>query len=553
MSETAATPVRKSCARVITRDKFDGENGNVLKAMAEYATRQLEDPFKDTYISGTGPGSGFGIIAPPYSLYELTRLPTLSNSLGQCIAAMATNIEGFGFTLEYVGPEGKMDSAEAKAEKQRVTDLFDQPNGEYDFTTLRKRMRTDFETVGNSYMECGRDNDGNVAFLYHVPANSIRVTKREPNPIEVTVWLNRGGKLTEVKVMKRYRRFVQLVGAKRIYFKEFGDPRVISSETGEVKDGIEPDKQATEILWLSRYVTGETYGLPRYINNLPAILGSRESEMTNLRFFEDNAIPAMAVLVSGGYLTEESVAAIEGAFNIRGKDAMNRVLVLEAQSSTDGSVVEGQTPTPKMELKPLTADRQGDSLFQVYDENNQSKVRSSFRLPPILVGRSDDYTRATAEAALETAEQQVFGPERAEVDNAINQKVLLFKGKPLVFWKFRSNPARLVANEVKLNSIEKLDKAGAMTPNIAIELANEMFDRHIEKIKEPWGDMPFAFVTALIAAGKIKPKGIPTPDDLAEELSKGGSMEEPPAPAEPAKPGAKGGKAKGKKPATPEA
>jgi len=119
------------------------------------------------------------------------------------------------------------------------------------------------------------------------------------------------------------------------------------------------------------------------------------------------------------------------------------------------------------------------------------------------------------------------------VDNAINQKLLLFEGKPTVFWRFRSNPARLVANDVKLASIEKLDKAGAMTPNLAIEMSNEMFDRHTEKIKEPWGDMPFAFITALIAAGKLKPKGLPSPEELAGSLSSS-TMEVPPAPVEPA-------------------
>jgi len=536
MSEAPAptqTLTHKSTARVISRGTYDGEYGTVLKAMSEYATRQMEDPFKDTYISGTGPGSGFGIIAPPYNLYELTRLVTLSNCLGQCIAAMATNIEGFGYTLEYIGAEGAQESPVALAEKQRIDDLFAQPNGDYDFTTLRKRVRTDFETVGDGYFECGRDEKGNISFIYHVPSQTIRLTKKEPEFTTISKWLNRGGKLTEVKIKKRLRRFVQLVGAKRVYFKEFGDPRVISSETGEVCNGLPPDQQATEILWLSRYVTGETYGLPRHINNLPAILGSRESEMTNLRFFEDNAIPAMAVLVSGGYLTEESVTAIEGAFNMKGRESMNRVLVLEAQNNQDASVVEGQSPVPKMELKPLTADRQGDALFQEYDSNNQAKVRGSFRLPQILVGRSDDYNRATAEAALDTAEQQVFGPERNEVDNAINQKLLLFEGKPTVFWRFRSNPARLVANDVKLASIEKLDKAGAMTPNLAIEMSNEMFDRHTEKIKEPWGDMPFAFITALIAAGKLKPKGLPSPEELAGSLSSS-TMEVPPAPVEPA-------------------
>ena len=39
-------------------------------------------------------------------------------------------------------------------------------------------------------------------------------------------------------------------------------------------------------------------------------------------------------------------------------------------------------------------------------------VWSSFRLPPIFVGITSDYTRATASESREVAEEQVFEPER---------------------------------------------------------------------------------------------------------------------------------------------
>ena len=53
--------------------------------------KMTEDPFKGQY--------GDGILEPPYDLEVLARLPEHSNILAQCVEAMVTNIDGFGFTL----------------------------------------------------------------------------------------------------------------------------------------------------------------------------------------------------------------------------------------------------------------------------------------------------------------------------------------------------------------------------------------------------------------------------------------------------------------------
>ena len=65
-----------------------------------------------------------------------------------------------------------------------------------------------------------------------------------------------------------------------------------------------------------------------------------------------------------------------------------------------------------------------DSLFDNYDKTNREKIRSSFRLPPLFVRLTSDYTYATARESREVAEEQVFGSERVDHDFVINR--LLF-------------------------------------------------------------------------------------------------------------------------------
>jgi hypothetical protein len=43
-----------------------------------------------------------------------------------------------------------------------------------------------------------------------------------------------------------------------------------------------------------------------------------------------------------------------------------------------------------------------------------------------------------------------------------------------------------------------------MTPNIAVGMANEMFDLDIPMIEQEWGNWPFEMVKALGAAGRLK-------------------------------------------------
>lgn len=507
--DTAAAPQqarKRGTVRIFSAPEETDQRILAVRSIMASEERAIDDPFAETYgLEGAGT---ITVLEPTYDYRVLMSLPNENHTLKQCIEAMVTNIEKFGHRLEYIGPEEERQSPQALEEWDRISSLLDTPNGDYSFVDLRSRLRADRETFGASYMEVLRDNDGAPASLHHLPAFHMRKTKKLSDPIVVTTKIWRSGKLTEVKRSRRFRLYVQRVGGQTVYFKELGDPRTIDYQTGQVladtgKVAGAFNRAASEVLEFSEYTPGFTYGLPRWINQLPAVIGSREAEVTNLGFFKDNAIPAMAILVAGGALTEASAQQVETAFSQhRGRASMNRVLVLEALGDEQAADSDGRIPPPTVTMQPLSGNRQGDALFGEYDKENHVKIRSSFRLPPLFLGRSEDYTRASAEVSTVVAETQVFGPERTVFDDTLNTKLLLDRdGAPPQYWRVRSNPARLVAPEALLEALSTFDAMGAMTPNIAIGLANELFNLSIEEIQEDWGNLPFIFATQSAATG----------------------------------------------------
>lgn len=502
MSKEIPDTERSRRQRLVDLTSSYTEPNAQYRALREYTDQQqLPDPFEQAYtVNGTG-GVG-NIMAPPFNWNALMRMPNDNSTLRQCIDAMVTNIDGHGHRLMYIGPEGEEKSEAAAAERQSLENLFNAPNDDYSFQELRNRLRTDYETLGNAYIEVGRDKRGRVVMLSHIPAHTIRLTQRDTDEVEVTVKLPRDGAKTQ-KVRKRFRRFVQQVGNKKVYFKDFGDPRRISPDTGMVVPNLGLRYSATEIIHLAIYTPSSPYGLPRWFNQMPSVQGSRQAELTNLDFFKENAIPAMVMMVAGGLLTDESLQALENHFRqARGRASMNRIAVIEAGGDPSTAPESGAIPVPRIELKPLQGERQGDALWSTYEKENADKIRSSFRLPPIYIGLSTDYTYATAKTSFEVAEGQVFGPERQAFDNIVNAKIAATYDPE--YWAFRSQPPRIAAKEDIIKAISAFERVGALTPNVTIGLANEFFDLEIKPVLEPWGNYPFSITNMLVQTAQLK-------------------------------------------------
>ncbi len=443
------------------------------------------------------------VIEPVYAYRDLLKLFHSSTILRQCVDSYVTNIESYGLELEYIGPDGQDTGRAAKNEKNRIERLLSVLTS--DGRTLgkhREASRVDKEILGARCFEVIQDATGRVVTFDHVPASTIRMTSREKEYTELYVTDASTG--ARKKIKRRFRRFVQVGdGGKKTFFKEYGDPRSINPTTGKVDNTLPIEDEATSIYYDSMYCPGTPCGVPRWAGAIPSLLGSREAEMVNLNFFRDNAIPAMAILVSGGALTEESFDKIESYIaGVRGQKSMNRIVVMEAVSEgAEAAAIDGSLPAPKVDIKPMLSERQHEGLFKDYIKESERKARSAFRLPPIYIGSAEEYNRASAFASVLTADQQIFVPERMAWDEMFENVVLSTHN--LNYWRVRSAGPGLQDPQEVARVVNSLGREGALTPNIAIKIANRYLDADIRPVTDEWGNVPFSIISQYVKDGKV--------------------------------------------------
>ena len=456
--------------------------------------KMTTDPFDGYY--------GDGIIEPPYNLDWLARLPEHSNILGQCIEAMETNIDGFGFTLEPAF-DFPLDSKEAENERKTILHFFEFCNMELPYSQLRRRVRRDIEVLGNGYWEVIRDGKGDIVWLEHIEGHTMRLTQldREYTPYVSIIRDDESNELQEYPTTKRFRRYVQIRDGKKVYFKEFGDPRLIDAQTGQVN--INAQVPATEIIHFKLYCPYSPYGVPRWIGNWLAVEGSRQAEEVNYEYFENNTVPPMALLVAGT-IDDKAVERIEDFINdeMKGRKSFNKILIIEA--SPFGEELPGTTVrNPSLQFVPLSDTQQKDSLFDNYDKTNREKIRSSFRLPPIFVGLTSDYTRATARESREVAEEQVFGPERVNHDFVINR--LLFPAMHVRYWKYRSLPPETNDFEIMSGVLDTFSRCG-LTVRESREEISRLLNHPLSEVddKSDWLNLPLQVYLAKLQRGEVE-------------------------------------------------
>lgn len=399
-------------------------------------------------------------IEPPFDPTTLCMIYENSNSLRQNVDAMVTNIDGFGHLFESVldftdseidskvrdilfrkalddsesAPDDLLtltdeqisalepDPAEVEAtrkrweriatvEKGRIKCFFEFINPIDPLVEVRKATREDLEILGNSGWEVIRedpiDSRSKITQIYRVPFISTKLIRADRKPTEVEMIIRKDEiHFDTVKVQRFFRRFVRITGSSRVYYKEFGDPRVISRSTGMIYETIEAlqTKESESALpanelyhWKIRSLVSP-YGVPRWMGVLLSVLGSRAAEEVNFLYFDNKAIPPMILLVSGGRVSEQSVSNLENYIEdrIKGRENFHKIMILEGLPASE-EVSEGNLEHSgklRIELKPLMGDLQQDALFQNYDANNMTKVGRSFRQPQILTGDTRDMNRS---------------------------------------------------------------------------------------------------------------------------------------------------------------
>lgn len=470
------------------------------------------------------------VIQTPYNVQNLMKLIERSNMLPQCIEAMVTNVAGYGWEIVPADPVTEMDEGEVTL----LQSFIDSANSEESLTTVHKKNVKAKESVGFMFLEIIRDRVGRVSVLRHANPQFIRLMPRDDVAIPVTYDVVRGPRVSQVTEMRYFRRYVQSIAGKQVFFKEFGDPRRLDRKTGlfdTVQHPVPEGNDATELLH-ERFASADAYGVPRWINQLPSILGSREAEEVNYRYFEDNTVPPLMITVAGGRLTAQSYIELKRVLEREdlGKNRQNKIMLIEAIPERE-SLDERGTGV-QLKVDKLADQRPSDALFTAYDEANQAKIRSSFRLPPVIVGLSQDVTFATANVSTFVAEIQVFQPERNSYDEFYNKKLVNSKhGLNLKTVMLRSRAPQITNPEMLVKALTALNVMGAVTPRSAIDAANRVMQANLpqypakgEEGYDEWMDKPIVFVTK----GTESQAGQAVKDDATKQTEQDGETRRKP-------------------------
>lgn len=397
-------------------------------------------------------------------------------------------------------------------EKHYLDRFFQEAIPDMSYRQLGALTGQDYEITGNAYWEIIRDTAGNVARFQWLPAISMRATRQGPDQIATDKWVRDGLGWTRTPQIRRFRRYAQLSGGGETHdvsawFKEFGDPRVMSRTTGAYYTSVEklqlnegdprnPEQivlPATEVLHFRLLFGGSSvYGKPRWAGAYVPLMGSRDLDEENQRIVGDEAVPSLMLLISGGVVGQKAYDRLKNQIEER-KKGRKGIMVIEAVASGKGPVTPTQQPS--IEVEKLKSEQNTDMLFQKYDARNEDKADGSWRIPKTVLGKAGA-NRATAQSERQFAEDQVFAPLRSDKDEPINTQILADIG--ITTWVYETQSMQPRDPQQRAEILRILVEAGILTPNEGRELASPIFAQRLDDLQGLWTQFPPRVLTVLL-------------------------------------------------------
>jgi len=353
-------------------------------------TKQLNP----TYSAGTG-YSHFDVAIPPYNLEYLAKIYEKNETNFAAINAKVANIVGLGFDwkespttqelLDKIDDPDKLNKARRKLTKARnaLNEWVETLNQEDTFLETLMKVYTDIEATGNGYLEIGRTTAGRVGYIGHIPSSTLRVR------------IARDG-------------FVQLIGDKAKFFRNFGD-RTTTDKVGN-------DRRPNEIIHFKKYTpTDSYYGIPDIIAAQNALAGSEYASRYNLDYFEHKAVPRYVIVIKGAKLSPTAERNTINFFRGGLKGKNHRTLYVPLPAGTTDKPVE-------FEMKPVEVGKQ-DQSFGDYDSANRDKILMAHRVPITKVSAVTGAALAAAKDADKTFKETVCRPAQDVFETKINKVI----------------------------------------------------------------------------------------------------------------------------------
>jgi PBSX family phage portal protein len=402
---------------------------------------------------GTVYNNGYGlfdVITPPWNLYELANYYDTSFANHAAIDAKVENIVGLGYDfhvsdrtqlrLEQSMEPDQRDRARSRIERLKIElrDWLENLNDDDSFTHTMMKFFTDVQSTGNGYLEIGRTTKGEIGYLGHIPSTTMRVRRLKDG-------------------------YVQIIGQKVVYFRNFGATNA---------NPVTADPRPNEIIHYKEYSPLNTYyGVPDIMSALSALHGDQLANQYNIDYFGNKAVPRYVVTLKGAKLSAEAEDKLFRFLqtNLRGQS--HRTLYIPLPGDSDNNKVE-------FEMKPIETGVQ-EASFNEYRVRNREDILIAHQVPLSKIGGGDSSAIAAALAQDRTFKEQVARPAQRNLEKMLNKIVREYTD--VVELKF--NELTLTDEIAQSQILERYVKTQIMVPNEAREV--------LGLPQRPDGDDPF--------------------------------------------------------------
>ena len=402
-------------------------------------SKSIEQGVNGAQSKAINPGqvyrNGYGIfdlITPPYNLYELSAYYDTSFANHAAVDAKVSNTVGTGYhfemthaallKLENMNNESAQQKAKKRIEQLKIElrDYLESLNDDESFTKVLEKVMTDMEATGNGYIEVGRTVTGEIGYVGHIPATTMRVRRLRDG-------------------------YIQIIAGTIVYFRNFQ-----ATNSNPVTD----DPRPNEVIHLKEYSPLNTfYGVPDIIAAMTSLQGDQMAARYNIDYFENKAVPRYIITVKGAKLTPEAEDKLFRFFQTSLKGQSHRTLYIPLPGDQEGQKIE-------FEMHPVENSVQ-EASFSQYRKQNRDDILMAHQVPMSKLGGIDGSGSAAAMAQDRTFRDQVCKPLQEYIAKAVNR---IIKEKTDVL-ELVFNEVSLV-DEIALSQIhERYLKTQVVTPN----------------------------------------------------------------------------------------
>lgn len=378
----------------------------------------------------------FDVITPPYNLYELANFYDTSFANHAAIDAKVENVVGLGYHFEMNAQtmmklSSSTDEAATERARKRIERLkidakewLEGLNTDDSFTTIMEKVYTDVQATGNGYLEVGRKVNGEIGYMGHVPSTTMRVRRLRDG-------------------------FVQIIGPRLVYFRNFG---------AKNQNPLTGDNRPNEIIHFKEYSPLNTYyGVPDIIAALPSLIGDQLASQYNIDYFENKAVPRYIITLKGAKLSPDAEDKMFRFLQTGLKSQSHRTLYIPLPGDSDNSKVE-------FKMEPIENSVQEGS-FEKYRKQNRDDILIAHQVPISKLGGADSGI-AAALSQDRTFKEQVARPEQQKIQKFISKIVTEFTD--IIELKF--NELTLTDEIAQSQILERYVKNQIMLPNEARDI-----------------------------------------------------------------------------------